>query len=503
MEAAPGYGKTCTTMAWLRETNTPACWLTLEAKDDNEFLFWEYLMSACIQLLPGMNRITLTGQSYDTFINQLLNELTIACDQGPVPLPTLVIDNFHHITRTELRHSFDYFLGHLPANLTLFLLSRRPVPISHRTRLLASGELAQIDTNALRLCADETRLFIQSFQGTEECDTQLSSVEDWPMGLKLSCVGRSSNQPQQHSLVQNYLVEETFAELPAQVKTLIGKTIGFTRLSAALIGNLDGVRDGLSGMAMLKSSGINFELLEQGSYFKYPAHVRDAIMAHLAATNPAQHVENCKIAAERLEEQGCVIDAIELLASIEQWHEATSIIVRNAGQKIQSGDYDTILKWLELLPERWINRCPRTLYLLVLSSSKSATADPKELVARLNHAENLLKGAVKAHSSETVKVLQQLSFDNEEQARSLLKRVCELRKTLLEKQYLTDLIDPLSAREIEILGLISDGLRNKDIAEHRSIALSTVKAHIYNIFSKLQSRSRTEAVSRGRELGIL
>lgn len=506
MEAAPGYGKTCTTMAWLREANSPASWLTLELKDNNEFLFWEYLMCACIQLFPCMKRITLNGQGYDAFINQLLNELTIACDGATDQRRTLVIDNFHHINRSELRQRFDHFLGHLPANLTLFLLSRRAVNIPHRTRLLANGELAQIDTNALRLDADEARRFIQSFKGTGQYDTPLSSVQDWPMGLKLACADRSSIHAQEHTqkqLIQNYLIEETFAELTPEVKAIIGKTVGFTRLSAELIGTLDGVQDGLSGMALLKSSGIDFEPLEQGSFIKYPGIVRDAIMAHFAVTNPTQHVANCKVAAEHMEEQGDVFDAIELLVTIEQWHEATRIIVRNSGPKLQSGDYEAVSKWLKLLPERWINRCPRTLYLLVLTSAHSGAADPKELLTRLNRAENLLKGAIKAHSSETVKVLQQLAFENEEQATSLLKRVCELRKSLLEKQYLTDLIDPLSTREIEILGLISDGLRNKDIAGELSIALSTVKAHIYNIFSKLQSRSRTEAVSRGRELGIL
>jgi ATP/maltotriose-dependent transcriptional regulator MalT len=506
MEAAPGYGKTCTTMAWLQEAKSPACWLTLERKDNNEFLFWEYLMCACIQLFPCMKRITLNGQGYDTFINQLLNELAIACDGATDQRRTLVIDNFHHINRSELCQRFDHFLGHLPANLTLFVLSRRAVKIPHRTRLLANGELAQINTNALRLNADETRLFIQSFKDAGKYDTALSSVRDWPMGLKLACAEHNSIRTQdqtQKQLIQNYLIEETFADLTPEVKAIIGKTVGFTRLSAELIGTLDGVPDGLSGMALLKSSGIDFEPLEQGSLIQYPAIVRDAIIAHLALTNPAKHVENCKVAAECMEQHGYAFDAIELLATIEQWHEATRIIVRNSGQKIQSGDYEAVSKWLRLLPERWINHCPRTLYLLALTSAHIGTADPKALLSQLNRAESLLNGVIKAHSSKTVQALQQLAFDNEEQAQSLLKQVCELRKSLLEKRYLTDLIDPLSAREVEILGLISDGLRNKDIAEQLSIALSTVKAHIYNIFSKLQSRSRTEAVSRGRELGIL
>lgn len=65
------------------------------------------------------------------------------------------------------------------------------------------------------------------------------------------------------------------------------------------------------------------------------------------------------------------------------------------------------------------------------------------------------------------------------------------------------LIEPLSTRESEILALVGDGLRNKGIAEQLSISISTVKAHIYNIFSKLQVSSRTEAVSKARKLGIL
>ena len=65
------------------------------------------------------------------------------------------------------------------------------------------------------------------------------------------------------------------------------------------------------------------------------------------------------------------------------------------------------------------------------------------------------------------------------------------------------MIEPLSPREVEILQLVGDGLRNKDIASTLSISLSTVKAHIFNIFSKIQAGSRTEAVSKGRALGIL
>ena len=65
------------------------------------------------------------------------------------------------------------------------------------------------------------------------------------------------------------------------------------------------------------------------------------------------------------------------------------------------------------------------------------------------------------------------------------------------------LIDPLSDRELEVLRLIAQGLSNREITQKLVVALSTVKGHNLRIFAKLQAKSRTEAVARARELGIL
>lgn len=65
------------------------------------------------------------------------------------------------------------------------------------------------------------------------------------------------------------------------------------------------------------------------------------------------------------------------------------------------------------------------------------------------------------------------------------------------------LIDPLSERELEVLRLIAQGLSNQEITQKLVVALSTVKGHNLRIFAKLQAKSRTEAVARARELGLL
>ena len=64
-------------------------------------------------------------------------------------------------------------------------------------------------------------------------------------------------------------------------------------------------------------------------------------------------------------------------------------------------------------------------------------------------------------------------------------------------------IESLSHRELEVLRLITQGLSNRDISERLFLALSSVKGHNQMIFSKLQVQSRTEAIVRAHELGIL
>jgi DNA-binding CsgD family transcriptional regulator len=54
----------------------------------------------------------------------------------------------------------------------------------------------------------------------------------------------------------------------------------------------------------------------------------------------------------------------------------------------------------------------------------------------------------------------------------------------------------LTLRESEILGLMAEGLTNKEIAQKASISAGTVRIHLEHIFKKLHVRSRTEAAAR-------
>jgi len=66
----------------------------------------------------------------------------------------------------------------------------------------------------------------------------------------------------------------------------------------------------------------------------------------------------------------------------------------------------------------------------------------------------------------------------------------------------TELAEPLSQREMEILRLLVTDLTTPEIADELVVSVSTVRSHIKNIYSKLDAHSRFEAVTKARELGI-
>lgn len=67
----------------------------------------------------------------------------------------------------------------------------------------------------------------------------------------------------------------------------------------------------------------------------------------------------------------------------------------------------------------------------------------------------------------------------------------------------THAAEPISARELEVLRLVAQGLPNQVVARRLFIAPVTVKTHVHNILTKLGAKNRTEAVHRARSRGLL
>lgn len=67
----------------------------------------------------------------------------------------------------------------------------------------------------------------------------------------------------------------------------------------------------------------------------------------------------------------------------------------------------------------------------------------------------------------------------------------------------TDLIDPLTEREEEVLRMLAKGLTNREIAQHLHLAEGTVKNYVSTVLTKIGARDRTQAALKASKLGLI
>jgi LuxR family maltose regulon positive regulatory protein len=110
--------------------------------------------------------------------------------------------------------------------------------------------------------------------------------------------------------------------------------------------------------------------------------------------------------------------------------------------------------------------------------------------------------------AEAESLLARLLADAEPAGRqATVRQIRELERGFLpahaRKSPTGDLVDPLSERELEVLRLMANGLTNPEIARKLYLSPNTLKAHAQNIYLKLSTHNRMEAVNKARELHLL
>jgi DNA-binding NarL/FixJ family response regulator len=114
----------------------------------------------------------------------------------------------------------------------------------------------------------------------------------------------------------------------------------------------------------------------------------------------------------------------------------------------------------------------------------------------------VLKEASFDYLVETIRAVHRgESFCSPRMAASLFSRIAELAAKRLPRIPHSSI--KLTARELEIINEIADGLSNKEIAQRLSIEPQTVKNHIHNILDKLQLHNRLETVQYAQERDLL
>ncbi len=247
VSAPAGYGKTTLVSSWLKETQIPSAWLSLDGGDNDPIRFLQYLLAALVPIAPaieddlfGMLQGIQPAQ-FENVINLLANELASFSDPF-----VLVLDDFHVIHSEAVLKIFSYLLEHLPPQMHLAILTRTdpPLPLA---RLRVRNQLLDIRADQLRFTQDEIAAFLNDAMGLALSANDLSAMEKrtegWIAGLQLAALSMQGSKDihafvsaftGSHHYVMDYLVEEVLKLQPKELSTFLLQTSILDRLCGPL-----------------------------------------------------------------------------------------------------------------------------------------------------------------------------------------------------------------------------------------------------------------------------
>ncbi len=167
---------------------------------------------------------------------------------------------------------------------------------------------------------------------------------------------------------------------------------------------------------------------------------------------------------------GLLVDIAELLWKMEQREQPLTILAFTAHHP--TTDHETQIKAITLL-----------------------TNDYQKMVSPDLFAAATAKGEASDLNLITADLLYQLSLAP--------TRASQEPATPIPTELAQDLVEPLTARELDVLKLLCEGLTNQEIADELVLAIGTVKYYTSQIYGKLSVRNRVMAVARARQLNLI
>src|SRR5512132_4250501 len=188
--APPGFGKTMLLAQWEELDGRPFAWVSLDRRDNDPLVLWNYLVAAIRRIVPGFGSAvqpalrSAGGLMLDAILPRILNELESIGREI-----VLVLDDYHWVTNPACPESITFLVDAAPGNLQL-VVSSRSDPLLPLARLRASGGLFELRSVDLGFTEVETaELFGEAFGldlSPDSIATLHRRTEGWPAGLYLA-----------------------------------------------------------------------------------------------------------------------------------------------------------------------------------------------------------------------------------------------------------------------------------------------------------------------------
>jgi LuxR family maltose regulon positive regulatory protein len=387
ISAPAGFGKTTLASTWVRQTERPVAWLSLDQGDNDPVQFWHCVVAA-LQTADGSIGETVLAalQSpqpppLEPLVTALINDTATAS-----PPLILVLDDYHVIENEAIHDSVNFLLDHLPRQLHLAITTRADLPLS-LARRRGRAELNEVRAGDLRFTAAEAAEFLNTHMGLDLSNEDTAALEDrtegWIVGLQMAALSMQRMDDRHRFVttfagndryVVDYLVEEVLQRQPAHIQTFLLQTSILERLCGPLcdaIGDwgLEIERQGRSPIPDLQSQSI-LEYLESANLFTIPLdnqrhwyryhHLFADLLRHrLSQSLDAQEIVLLyQRASEWFEEQGLIAEAVSYALASGDHAYAAELVERHVLTLFYRSETVLVHNWLEALPDGVVRARP-------------------------------------------------------------------------------------------------------------------------------------------------
>jgi LuxR family transcriptional regulator, maltose regulon positive regulatory protein len=370
--APPGYGKTTLVSSWLRESNLPFTWLSLDEGDNDPIRFLEYFLTALHKVVPSIRLDFLDllqgpqAASLESLMVLLINEAALAEDFF------LVMDDFHVLHSQLILDMLAYLLEHVPPSMHIVLLSRTdpPLPLS---RIRARGQLLDIRAEQLRFSVGEITLFFDDVMGLKLSDPEVSAIETrtegWVAGLQLAGLAMQSlsrqggNEPHSfistftgsHAYIMDYLTEEVLRHQPDKICSFLLQTSILERMCGPLCEAVvqPGMAEALDGHAILETLEQKhlfvIPLDDERHWYRYHHLFNEVLSRRLEAQFPRQILElHCR-ASKWYEQNGFIHEAIQHAMKSGDLDRTARLVEQHGCALLMGGEVVTLADWLRAI----------------------------------------------------------------------------------------------------------------------------------------------------------
>lgn len=373
--APAGYGKSTLMSCWheiLGQEGQACAWLSLDPDDDDSARLMHHLVAAYQSVDPVLGRGA-QGELAAGLSGSAKPALeSLAADLDGIDRRTvLFLDDLHFLSAPEALDIVSWLLNYAPRRCQ-FVVGCREQPRVPLSGLRVRRRLVEFGHRDLQFSTEETARFCESRLGqplpVAALDRLVRKTEGWPAALELATLVLRSEADRAAVIegftgkdrgLMDYLGEVVFSNLDPRFRSFVLRVAQFDRVSPGLAAAVTGEADAPGLLARACSANLLLQPLgRSGEMYRFHALAAEYLRERFRfeGGDPAATLLR---GAQWLHRNGDIEDAINTAVRAEAWETATRWVAEAVKPLVYlRGQHHTILRWMQRLPEEWVDRFP-------------------------------------------------------------------------------------------------------------------------------------------------